>query len=388
MVPDPVCASCHGSFVEKIENSSDDPRNFTHDHGGFEGDMGDMPPGIDTLLFSLQSMMDRGMRGNSTQRTVTGPSFTFEVRGPSGSRTVRLGGSNTLAGGNGEQTDDPSSPNAVPNMSTFLRSGPLGVPQPFPGQDRPTITGPLMAQYLMALLGHRDPSMMFGGLPENGRMGDYVFNQEALDEIITQLMESNNAHRPVPAPEDVVSKLPREVLTVGSATLQQDCAVCKEQFKLETEDPDEQIVVTLPCKHPFHEPCIIPWLKSSGTCPVCRHALVPQPEHHSLPPQSPGSSGTRPGSGPSNQTSSGAPNRSPESGGLFHTIFNGLTGHGHGQNHNNRSSSTNNTTNGPRSPTSSSQQPHRRSSSDPSARQNRNTGHGDHLPGSWSEDLD
>lgn len=35
-----------------------------------------------------------------------------------------------------------------------------------------------MAQYLMALLGHRDPSMMFGGLPENGRMGDYVFNQE------------------------------------------------------------------------------------------------------------------------------------------------------------------------------------------------------------------
>lgn len=46
--------------------------------------------------------------------------------------------------------------------------------------------------------------------------------------------------------------------------------MCKEQFQLGTEDPDEQIVVTLPCKHPFHEPCIMPWLKSSGTCPVCR----------------------------------------------------------------------------------------------------------------------
>lgn len=52
--------------------------------------------------------------------------------------------------------------------------------------------------------------------------------------------------------------------------LEKDCAVCKEQFQLGTEDPDEQVVVTLPCKHPFHEPCIMPWLKSSGTCPVCR----------------------------------------------------------------------------------------------------------------------
>lgn len=173
-----------------------------------------------------------------------------------------------------------------------------------------------MAQYLLALLGNRDPlsSMLAGGMaggPESGRMGDYVFNQEgvqyrdfgffgsltrikpALDQIITQLMENSNAHRPVPATEEIMAKLPREILMekceyqpqegdVGSscgshelttqiaATLELDCAVCKEQFKLNTEDPDEQIVVSLPCKHPFHEPCIIPWLKSSGTCPVCR----------------------------------------------------------------------------------------------------------------------
>lgn len=49
-------------------------------------------------------------------------------------------------------------------------------------EDSPTITGPIMAQYLMALLGQRDPSNeMFGrGLGDlsDGRMGDYVFNQE------------------------------------------------------------------------------------------------------------------------------------------------------------------------------------------------------------------
>lgn len=69
------------------------------------------------------------------------------------------------------------------------------------GPDRAAITGPLMAQYLMALLGSQRPSgvrggiggdpfadLLFGGLGThegeggngsgNGRWGDYVFNQE------------------------------------------------------------------------------------------------------------------------------------------------------------------------------------------------------------------
>ena len=56
-----------------------------------------------------------------------------------------------------------------------------------PGEGRHPIGGSLMAQYLLAMLtqragreGHADP---FGGLgllggPEDGRWGDYVFNQE------------------------------------------------------------------------------------------------------------------------------------------------------------------------------------------------------------------
>jgi E3 ubiquitin-protein ligase RNF115/126 len=65
--------------------------------------------------------------------------------------------------------------------------------------------------------------------PEGGRWGDYVYNQEgnyssvsdsiislkallALDQIITQLMENSNAHRPVPATEEIIEKLSKEVL--------------------------------------------------------------------------------------------------------------------------------------------------------------------------------
>jgi len=284
MIPDPACASCHGSFVEKMDNPSDDPRGFGHPL-----DTEDL--GSDVYIPALQSLFgispsrnfEREHRGSLGGHPETGsaPSVTFSIRNDNGVRTYTFGGSNTLGG-------------RPPTM--FNRRG--------PGADRldPGINGSLMAQYLMTLLGGPTGSLNeifargFGA--ENGRMGDYVFNQEALDQIITQLMESN-AHHPVPATEAIMEKLPREVLEIGSPTLQKDCAVCKEQFSLETEDPEEQVVVSLPCTHPFHESCIMPWLKSSGTCPVCRHQLIPQPEHHSQP-------------GPS-QNTSGNDRRSPSS---------------------------------------------------------------------------
>jgi E3 ubiquitin-protein ligase RNF115/126 len=52
MVPDPICASCHGTFVEKMENPSDDPRHFTHDDIGL-GD--NIPLGMDAFLRVLRS---------------------------------------------------------------------------------------------------------------------------------------------------------------------------------------------------------------------------------------------------------------------------------------------------------------------------------------------
>ena len=71
-----------------------------------------------------------------------------------------------------------------------------------------------------------------------------------------------------------MTRLPLRLLPHSSIypapLLEKDCAVCKEQFTLHPEDHGELIIVTLPCNHPFHQDCIVPWLKSSGTCPVCR----------------------------------------------------------------------------------------------------------------------
>ncbi|KAJ7675324.1 hypothetical protein B0H17DRAFT_1080979 [Mycena rosella] len=246
-----------------MENPTDDPREF-HRQGVPEGGE-EFPLGLETFLLALQGMAERGAAESRTPTRAPEPrsnsprvTRTFEIRSGSGpnTRAVRFGGPIPLGNENPDQ----------PTMADFLQRRPADGP----------ITGPIMARYLMALLGREHLTDMFArGMsdgPQPGRMGDYVFNQEALDQIITQLMETSNSSRPVPATEEIIENLPREVLELGSPTLEKDCAVCKDQFKLETDDPDEQVVVTLPCMHPFHEPCILPWLKSSGTCPVCRYA--------------------------------------------------------------------------------------------------------------------
>ena len=34
----------------------------------------------------------------------------------------------------------------------------------------------------------------------------------------------------------------------------------------------------MPCKHFFHNDCIIPWLNRSNTCPLCRYKLPQEDE--------------------------------------------------------------------------------------------------------------
>lgn len=45
------------------------------------------------------------------------------------------------------------------------------------------------------------------------------------------------------------------------------CAVCLEDF-----EPKEEVMLT-PCKHVFHEDCVVPWVTGKGQCPVCRFVI-------------------------------------------------------------------------------------------------------------------
>ncbi|BGP31251.1 hypothetical protein JCM10296v2_003015 [Rhodotorula toruloides] len=115
-----------------------------------------------------------------------------------------------------------------------------------------------------------------GGFGLRANAGDYAWGSEAdFQQLLNDLMEQASLAfpRPQPAPDDMIEKLPR--LKVSQDLLDMStidsCGICLDTFQLSDN------AVALPCKHLYHEDCLVPWLKTSGTCPTCRFALVPQP---------------------------------------------------------------------------------------------------------------
>jgi hypothetical protein len=108
-------------------------------------------------------------------------------------------------------------------------------------------------------------SQMLG--PGGGVYGDAVGTQEALDRIISRLMEENpQSNAPPPASEDTIANLPRRKLDeqMLGPELKGECTICIDEMNL----GDEAIV--LPCRHWFHEECVVLWLREHNTCPICR----------------------------------------------------------------------------------------------------------------------
>ncbi|KAF8010067.1 hypothetical protein BT93_J0898 [Corymbia citriodora subsp. variegata] len=91
--------------------------------------------------------------------------------------------------------------------------------------------------------------------------GDYVDP----DENFSAVAQRGNS----PAAASVVENLPlitvnREGLGAGDG----DCAICLDPFV------EGQRVKVLPCEHHYHQDCILPWLRTKKTCPLCRFKLT------------------------------------------------------------------------------------------------------------------
>ncbi|KAK9452734.1 hypothetical protein V1511DRAFT_519368 [Dipodascopsis uninucleata] len=101
-----------------------------------------------------------------------------------------------------------------------------------------------------------------------GNPSDYVWSQNDLDQIITQLMEQTQAnHAPAPASQNDILALPTKFLSSELLERSSECAICKDKY--ETTDQ----VTILPCEHFFHPACIKHWLGISDSCPICRHPI-------------------------------------------------------------------------------------------------------------------
>ncbi|ELR04097.1 hypothetical protein GMDG_01401 [Pseudogymnoascus destructans 20631-21] len=107
--------------------------------------------------------------------------------------------------------------------------------------------------------------------PANAVHGDAVYSQEALDRIISTLMEQHStSNAPGPAPAEAIAALPKKKIDKemlgpeGKA----ECSVCMDDVVLDEE------VVALPCSHWFHEACVKAWLSEHNTCPICRTGMA------------------------------------------------------------------------------------------------------------------
>ena len=81
-----------------------------------------------------------------------------------------------------------------------------------------------------------------------------------------------------PTDKSAIEALPSVVISETHVLDKVSCSVCFDAFQLGQDGIRE-----LPCEHLFHADCILPWLETHNTCPVCR-ALLPARASPAAPP--------------------------------------------------------------------------------------------------------
>lgn len=187
------------------------------------------------------------LSGGYTVRTGGGPNFRWQI---------------TTSYGSGQPHTTTGSEN-FPGTASGPRRTPFGGPYGMQGMqdDHGLFMGPLGP----ILAGIFNPAMMRGG--------DAVYSQEALDRIISELMEQNaSGNAPGPATNEAIVSLPKRKINekdLGSEG-KADCSICMEEVNIGEE------VTELPCHHWFHGECVNAWLSEHDTCPHCRQGIMPK----------------------------------------------------------------------------------------------------------------
>lgn len=101
-----------------------------------------------------------------------------------------------------------------------------------------------------------------------GHSGDYL-DARSFEELLDYLADNENSRRGAPpAAVSFVNSLP--LIVIDEDNLKNDdtaCAICKDILTVGTEANQ------LPCRHLYHPSCILPWLNTRNSCPLCRYEL-------------------------------------------------------------------------------------------------------------------
>lgn len=102
----------------------------------------------------------------------------------------------------------------------------------------------------------------------------YAFDDQLDNSITASLDETPMQKRPTQG--SFLRSLPSLQLTedevqvrskLDAADPRKSCSICRDAFGL------EDVLRRTPCGHEFHDGCIIPWLRSNNTCPICRYKM-------------------------------------------------------------------------------------------------------------------
>ncbi|KAJ0918960.1 putative transcription factor C2H2 family [Helianthus annuus] len=101
-----------------------------------------------------------------------------------------------------------------------------------------------------------------------GNPGDYV-DAAGYEALLQTLADSDIIGRrgAPPAAKSAVENL--HTVEVNSSNCNEICAVCKDNVV----NNEGKVVKQLECGHMYHGECIVPWLGSRNSCPVCRFEL-------------------------------------------------------------------------------------------------------------------
>ncbi|GAB4856203.1 hypothetical protein Ancab_014128 [Ancistrocladus abbreviatus] len=106
------------------------------------------------------------------------------------------------------------------------------------------------------------------GVPYPGNHRDYL-DSRSLEELLEHLAETQSSRRGAPPTAvSFVNSLPRVIIIDDKEKPDGlPCAICKDLLLVGTE------ANRLPCLHLYHPSCILPWLSTRNSCPLCRYEL-------------------------------------------------------------------------------------------------------------------
>ncbi|KAL5058375.1 hypothetical protein RYX36_029979 [Vicia faba] len=105
-------------------------------------------------------------------------------------------------------------------------------------------------------------------LPNEANFGDFL-DTRRFNDLLDHLSDNDPSRRGAPpASASFVNNLPRVVISKECEKHDElVCAICKDVLALGTK------VNQLPCSHLYHCHCILPWLRTRNSCPLCRYEL-------------------------------------------------------------------------------------------------------------------